>query len=178
MKRCAMFFVVVAVAILVARIPSARAVEDAPQQSALDEAVNQFWDMWENRQPSDALRRFSSNAGGAWDEIYRTADEYHSRLGGKCIGHSEIEHKSLGERVEYRAYFALYDGQPVRVDMMWYKAREKWYGIACRVDANAMTWLREAARHQDNENPMNVELVVPQNPNPSPNGNPNNPNNQ
>lgn len=173
MKRCAILVVAAVVAILVARTPVARGLQDnPPQHPGLAEALDQFWQQWENRVPSDALRHFSSNAGGGWEDIYRTADDYHNRLGGKCLGHSEIERKPLSDRVEYVAFFALYDGQPIRVDLLYYKAREKWTGIGCHVDANASTWLREVARHQDNEAVPNVELVVPANPNANPNPNP------
>ena len=169
MKLCAMLLVAVVLGMLVSRIPMAhgQAQAAAGQPAAapnsppgLDAEIDRFWKTWEAGQPSDAIRRFAPNAGAAWDRVYRAADEYHSRLGSRCLGHTEIERRPMGDRVMYMTFFANYRTQPIRVELMYYRARERWHGIACHVDENPSVWLQEMAQNADYQQGAPVQVQV------------------
>lgn len=133
--------------------------DPAPPVASVDARIAQFWDLWEHEQPSEALRRLSPNPQNAWSHLYAVVDDYHARLGGKCLGHVQIERKRVTDRVVYVSFYAYYDVQPLRVEVLYYKARDRWDGIACHVDNNAAMWLREIGHPQEGGN---VQMAPPQ----------------
>src|SRR5205807_3477199 len=80
-----------------------------------------------------------------WEPIGRAADDFQVRSGGKCIGHSLIAHKALGDRVEFVSYYAIYERSPMRVRLLFYKYQDKWTPIGLRIDSTPGRWLEEAS---------------------------------
>lgn len=115
--------------------------------------ISQFWDRWESQRPSEAIRLATTNTDlqRAWEQIGRTADEYQARTGGKCLGHSQITRKPLGDRMQYISFFALYDPSPMRVQMLYYRPRDAWTLLSIRVDFNPARWLEEQNQPQVTE---------------------------
>jgi hypothetical protein len=128
--------------------PQVPADDDGPPL-ALDARIDQFWKLWETEQPSEALRRLSSSPQSPWANLYQVVDGYHARLGGKALGHVQIERKKVTDRIEFVSFYEYYDVQPVRVELLYYKARNRWEGIACHVDINSSNWLHEIAHPQE-----------------------------
>jgi len=148
MKRCAILSVVVILAFIAVPVSHLKGQDDAPVPS-LDARIDQFWNLWEHEQPSEALRRLSLNPQNPWSNLYPVVDDFHSRLGGKCLGHVQIERKKVTDRVVFVSFYAYYDVQPFRVELLYYKARDRWEGIACHVDNNAALWLHEIGHPQE-----------------------------
>jgi len=170
MKFCAILIVGVLVGMLVSRMPVARAQNQEPAApSGFEPELDRFWKLWETEQPSEALRRFAPNVPGDWERVYRAADDMHSRLGGRCLGHSEIERKALGDRLVYLSFFAVYRLKPVRVELLYYKPHDKWTGIACHVDDNPNMWLQEVAQNGEPGTSGPQQLTVPETNNNPPN---------
>jgi hypothetical protein len=152
MKRYAMIAIAGFLGLLVFPGPQSQGrADDDPAPMTLDAKIEQFWKLWETEQPSEALRRLSPVAQSPWANLYSVVDEYHSRLGGKCLGHAQIERKKITDRIEYVSFFEYYDVQPLRVEILYYKARDRWNGngIACHVDINTSRWLNEIAHPQE-----------------------------
>lgn len=126
-----------------ARSAGADRRDDLPYASELDA----FWQTWEAGRPSEAIRRAAPSAEmqSAWSQIGRAADDFHERSGSKCLGHSQLERKRLGDAMEYVSLLAHYDPTPLRVQMLFYKARDKWSLIGIRVDSSTQRWINEAA---------------------------------
>lgn len=125
-----------------ADVRAARAAASVGYEPAADE----FWKRWETTRPSDAIRQAAPTAEyqRAWDRMAQAADDFQSRTGGKCLGHSEIVRRPLGERMAYVSFLALYDPVPLRVQMLYYRAQDKWTPISVRIDAAPSRWLQEA----------------------------------
>lgn len=147
MKLYALSFAVLAgIAVLIitrsANVRAARAVASVGYEPAADE----FWKRWETSRPSDAIRQAAPTADyqRAWDRMAQAADDFQSRTGGKCLGHAEIVRRPLGERMAYVSFLALYDPVPLRVQMLYYRAQDKWAPISLRIDAAPSRWLQEA----------------------------------
>ncbi|HSU68185.1 MAG TPA: hypothetical protein VLJ39_15005 [Tepidisphaeraceae bacterium] len=117
-----------------------------PSLPGLDQTVAEFWGRWEGVKPSEAIRRANPNADfqRTFDDLGARADDFQVRSGGRCLGHSEYAHKSLGESMQYFAFFALYDPTPVRVQLLLYRAKDTWTIISIRMDAEPSRWLDEA----------------------------------
>jgi hypothetical protein len=126
-----------------ARSVSADRAGDLPYAAELDA----FWQTWEAGRPSEAIRRAAPSAElqNAWSQIGRAADEFHDRSGAKCLGHSQLERKKLGDAMEYISILAHYDPTPLRVQMLYYKGKDKWSLIGIRVDSSTQRWINEAA---------------------------------
>jgi len=155
MKQCALL-VAAALLALIAVPADSRSRTYAQQDDGgapaltLDAQINQFWTLWENEQPSEALRRLSPNPQqNPWKPLSPVVDDFQSRLGGKCLGHVQLERKKITDRVVYASLYAYYDLQPLRVELLYYKARDRWVGIACHVDDNATLWLHEISHPHD-----------------------------
>ena len=129
-----------------------RTVSAAPQQPQLgfEPDLDEFWRRWEGDKPSEAIRRaaVTPEVQRLWEPIGRVADDFQNRAGGKCLGHSEIVRKPLGDRMEYLAFYALYEPTPIRVQMLYYASKDKWTAVSLRVDAVPARWLEEASQPQ------------------------------
>ena len=140
-------------------VTGSRAVQ-SPQQAAAgaDSAIEDFWKRWEGGSPSIAIRN-AWPAQRQWDAVGREADEFQNRTGGKCLGHSPVARRSLGPNVEFACFFALYDPTPMRVEMLYYRATDKWNLISLRIDGNPARWLREASVLQLGDAPDRAEAA-------------------
>jgi hypothetical protein len=122
-----------------------RAAEGDPRPTPpqLEQAVSEFWGRWEGVTPSDAIRRAGPTPDypRIWDELGQRADDFQSRSGGRCLGHSEISRKSLGDNMQY---FAFFDPTPLRVQLLMYRAKDNWTIISLHVDGEPARWLEEA----------------------------------
>ncbi len=47
--------------------------------------------------------------------------------------------------MEYVSLLAHYDPTPLRVQMLYYKGKDKWALIGIRVDSSTQRWINEAA---------------------------------
>lgn len=121
-----------------------------PFPPGIEQAAGEFWSRWEGVKPSDAIRRAATTPDDerSWEEIGQRSDDFQARCGGRCLGHVELSHKSLGDNMEYVSYFALYDPTPMRVHLLFYRARDVWRVISIRVDSEPSRWLEEAAESQ------------------------------
>ena len=74
---------------------------DSKPVAGMEQSAAEFWGRWEGVKPSEAIRRAATvpDYQRVWDEIGQRADEFQSRSGGRCLGHSEIARKSLGENM-------------------------------------------------------------------------------
>lgn len=122
-----------------------KAADGERQAQGAEQAVNDFWGRWENAKPSEAIRRSGPTADypRIWDELAEKSDDFQNRAGGRCLGHSEIVHKQMGENVAYFAFYALYEPTPLRVQMLLYRAKENWSVIDLKIDSEPMRWLDE-----------------------------------
>ena len=113
--------------------------------AGLDTEINEFWQKWEGDKPSEAIRRAAPNPDGqaAWASIGQAADEFQFRAGGRCQGHSEISRKAMGDRMEYVSFLALYEPSPMRVQVLYYKAKDKWSAVGLHIDSNTTRWMEE-----------------------------------
>src|SRR5581483_11649094 len=113
--------------------------------TGLDGEVGDFWQRWEGDEPSEANRGAAPNADGqqAWAGIGQAADEFQFRAGGRCLGHSEVIRKIMGDRMAYVSYLALYEPAPMRVQLLFYKAKDKWSAVGLRIDSNTTRWMEE-----------------------------------
>ena len=128
-----------------------RAVAASPQPPAgYDADVEEFWRRWEGDKPSEAVRHAAAtpDVQRIWESIGHVADEFQNRAGGKCLGHSEIARRALGDRMEYIAFYALYDPTPIRVQMLYYCPKDRWEAVSLRVDSVPARWLEEASQAQ------------------------------
>jgi hypothetical protein len=157
MKYCIMLVAAGLIALVVVngRAPAqTRAGGALPQ--GLDAEINDFWQKWEGDKPSEAIRRAAPNADGqqAWAPIGQAADEFQFRAGGRCLGHSEVTRKAMSDRMEYVSYLALYEPSPMRVQLLYYKAKDKWSAVGLHIDSNTTRWMEE----------VNAIQVVPETP--------------
>lgn len=157
MKYCIVLLIaaVIALAFVTGRAPAqTRAGGALP--GGLDTEVGDFWQRWEGDKPSEAIRRAAPNADGqqAWAGIGQAADEFQFRAGGRCLGHSEVIRKSMGDRMEYVSYLALYEPAPMRVQLLYYKSKDKWSAVGLRIDSNTTRWMEE----------VNAIQVIPETP--------------
>lgn len=150
MKR---FALVLVAALLSAAVigTRSRAADDGSPHSplpGLDPAVNEFWGRWEGVKPSEAIRRAGPTVDyqRQWDELGQHADDFQAHSGGRCLGHSEIARKSLGDNMQYMAFYAIYDPTPLRVQLLMYRAKDTWTVLSLRVDGEPGRWLEEAAQ--------------------------------
>ena len=140
----------VVAAVLTAALIGTRSRAADPEPHAalpgLDQTVAEFWGRWEGVKPSEAIRRANPNVDfqRMWDELGQHADDFQSRSGGRCLGHSELAHKSLGENMQYFAFFALYDPTPLRVQLLLYRSKDAWTVISLHIDGEPNRWLEEA----------------------------------
>jgi hypothetical protein len=128
-----------------------RAADGDPKPTpGVDQTAAEFWGRWEGVKPSEAIRRAATTPDHQrdWDETGQRADDFQSRSGGRCLGHSEIARKSLGDNMHYVAFLALYDPMPVRVQLLFYRAKDTWTIIDLRLDAEPHRWLEEAQQSQ------------------------------
>lgn len=149
-KRVAAVLVVVAVAVLLTGNRSA-AVDNEGRASlpGLDQAAGEFWGRWEGSKPSDAIRRaaITQDDQRAWEDLGRSADDFQGRsAAGRCLGHSEFARRSMGDNLQYLSYLALYEPTPLRVHLLYYRAKDTWNLIGLRIDAEPQRWLAEAAQ--------------------------------
>jgi len=150
MKRTVTIVLTMTLLALVTTSPASQNRPDDEQPPvSLEARIDQFWKLWETEQPSEALRRLSPTAQTPWANLYQVVDEYQSRLGGRCLGHVQIERKKITDRIVYVSFFEYYDVQPVKVELLYYKARDQWQGIACHVDTNTTQWLHDIAHPQE-----------------------------
>ena len=149
-KRVAAILVVVAVAVLLTGNRSAAVDGDGRVAlPGLEQASNEFWARWEGAKPSDAIRRaaITQDDQRAWDDLGRMADDFQSRsTGGRCIGHSEFARRSMGDNMQYLSFLALYEPTPLRVHLLYYRAKDTWNLIGLRIDGDPQRWLAEAAQ--------------------------------
>lgn len=146
MKYCVMLLAaaVLATVLMTGKVPAqTRAGGAFP--AGLDAEVGDFWQRWEGDKPSEAIRRAAPNADGqqAWAGIGQAADEFQFRAGGRCLGHSEVTRKAMGDRMEYVSYLALYEPSPMRVQLLYYRAKDKWSAVGLRIDSNTTRWMEE-----------------------------------
>src|SRR5260221_9996936 len=100
MKRIATVVLVTVFVALVTSSPASQTpADEGPTPLTLDAKIDQFWKLWENEQPSEALRRLSSTAQTPWANLYQVVDGYQSRLGGRCLGHTQLDRKKITDRV-------------------------------------------------------------------------------
>ena len=148
MRRSILIIAVVAATFLImGRRPSAAIETDQHPGATCATAAAAFWQAWESSRPSEAIRRAAPSAElqAAWSGVGRAADEFHDRAGAQCLGHARIESKSLGDSMTYVSFLALYEPKPLRVQMLYYKAKDKWALIAIRVNSSPQRWLIEAS---------------------------------
>jgi hypothetical protein len=153
MKRLAAVLLVVAVAVLLTGRRSAAVDGDGRDGRnalpGLEQAAGEFWGRWEGSKPSDAIRRaaITQDDQRSWDDLGRLADDFQGRsAGGRCLGHSEIARKSMGDNLQYLSYLALYDPTPIRVHLLYYRSKDTWNLIGLRIDGDPQRWLAEAAQ--------------------------------
>lgn len=140
----AMAVIAVAAAMVCWRCPSVATAQAAPPASS-DAAVTDFWKRWETVRPSEAIRQAAASPDyqRLWERLGQAADDFQGRSG-RCLGHSQIARRTLGDRMEYVSFFALYDPTPMRVQMLFYRASDKWSAVSVRIDASPYRWLQEA----------------------------------
>src|SRR5437763_5143515 len=113
MKKIIVAVILVGVAGSAVSLRWVRSVQAArPQAPAGYEAeLEEFWRRWEGDKPSEAIRHAAPipEIQRAWEVAGHAADDFQNRAGGKCLGHSEIIRKPLGERMEYISFYALYE---------------------------------------------------------------------
>jgi hypothetical protein len=151
MKRWIVATIVTALALTLGNGSSRTRAADPEGRAALpglEQAINEFWTRWEGAKPSEAIRRAGPTADYSriWDELGQHSDDFQGRSGGKCLGHSEIARKSLGDNMQYVTFFALYDPTPLRVQLLFYRASNTWTIVSLRIDADPARWLEEAAQ--------------------------------
>ena len=150
MKKIILAVVVVIVSITSLSVHRSRSAQAAraPAPAPYDSELEEFWRRWEGDKPSEAIRHAAPTPDiqRAWDAAGRAADDFQNRVGGKCLGHSQIVRKPLGERMEYVAFYALYEPTPVRVQMLFYNSKDRWTAINLRVDSTPGRWLEEASQ--------------------------------
>ncbi|HEY2589111.1 MAG TPA: hypothetical protein VGI81_25435 [Tepidisphaeraceae bacterium] len=153
MKRVAAVLLVVAVAVLLTGRRSAAVDGDGRDGRialpGLDQAAGEFWGRWEGSKPSDAIRRaaITQDDQRSWEDLGRLADDFQSRSGGgRCLGHSEIARKSMGDNLQYLSFLALYDPTPLRIHLLYYRSKDTWNLIGLRIDGDPQRWLAEAAQ--------------------------------
>ena len=145
MKKICIAIAMVLVVCLGLTIRSTRATQDAPKGPGSPQALaDQFWTHWEGSRPSEAIHALSPDKG-FWDQAGRDADDFQTNSGGKCLGHSEIAHKSMGPNLEYVCFLAHYNPLPIRVEMLLYRSNGPWTAIGFRIDANPSRWMNEAS---------------------------------
>jgi hypothetical protein len=145
MKKIYAAIAVVLVVSLGLTIRWTRATQDAPKGPSSPQALtDQFWTHWEGARPSEAVHALAPDTG-AWDQVGRAADDFQTNSGGKCLGHSEIAHKSMGPNLEYICFLAHYNPLPVRVEMLLYRSNGPWTTIGFRIDNNTTRWMNEAS---------------------------------
>ena len=153
MKKVYAAIVLVLVASLALTVRWTRAVQDSPKAaSSAQMLTDRFWTQWEGARPSEAVHALAPDTG-AWDQAGRAADDFQANAGGKCLGHSEISHKSMGTNLEYVCFLAHYNPVPVRVEILLYRSTGPWTVIGFRMDGNATRWMNEAASHPTRQAP-------------------------
>lgn len=137
---------VIAAVLMSGRAPAQARTQIPPLPAGLEGELNAFWQKWEGDKPSEAIRRAAPTPDGqqAWQGLGQAADEFQFRAGGRCLGHSEITRKAMGDRLEYVSYLALYDPVPMRVQLLFYRSKDKWTAIGLRVDSSTTRWMQEA----------------------------------
>jgi hypothetical protein len=124
------------------------AVHAAPAgRSGYDSELEDFWRLWESDRPSAAIRHAATTPEfqAAWQNLGQGADTFQDHAGGRSLGHSEIHRRAIGDNMAYVSFLALYDPTPLRVQMLYYRAKDKWTAISLRIDSNPARWLAEAA---------------------------------
>jgi hypothetical protein len=145
MKKVSLAIALVLVVSLGLTVKWTRALQDAPKVATPPQMLtDRFWTQWEGARPSEAVHALSPETG-AWDQVGRAADDFQSNSGGKCLGHSEIAHKSMGPNLEYHCFLAHYNPLPVRVEILLYRSTGPWTVIGFRMDNNTTRWMNEAS---------------------------------
>jgi hypothetical protein len=160
MKRISAIFAVVVLCVLAVGDRTRAADGETKASTAMDRAAVEFWARWEGMKPSEAIRRAAPTPDHQreWEEMGQRADDFQGRSGGRCLGHSEIVRKSLGDNMQYVAFFALYDPTPIRVQLLFYRAKDAWTIIGIRLDMEPNRWLEEA---QQSQMPAPPQAAVP-----------------
>jgi len=145
-----MAVVVLGVGLTAIKMRTVAAAPPPQQPLGFEPDLDEFWRRWEGDKPSSAIRHaaLTPELERAWEPIGRAADDFQNRAGGKCLGHSEITRKPLGDRMEYLAFYALYEPTPIRVQILYYASKDKWTAISLRVDSIPSRWLEEASQPQ------------------------------
>ena len=147
MRKLYAGFVVLAIVSVTLIARWSRATQDAPKGEGPQAVTDHFWAQWEGTRPSEAVHALSPDQG-YWDQVGQAADDFQTKAGGKCLGHSEIARKQLGGHLEYICYLAHYNPSPLRIEMLCYRATDTWNVIGFRVDPNPARWLAEASETQ------------------------------
>lgn len=150
MKRVVAIVALVTIAVLLTGRRSA-AVDGEARNAlpGLEQASGEFWTNWQAARPSDAIRKAATTPDDQrdWDELGRLADNFQSRsVNGRCIGHSEVARRSMGDNMQYVSYLALYEPTPLRVHLLFYRAKDTWNVIGLKIDGDPQRWLAEAAQ--------------------------------
>jgi len=150
MKRLAVVLLVVAMAVLLTGRRSAAVDGDGRTAlPGLEQAAGEFWGRWEGSKPSDAIRRaaITQDDQRSWEDLGRLADDFQGRsVGGRCVGHSEIAHRAMGDNLQYLSFLALSEPTPLRVHLLYYRSKDTWNLIGLRIDGDPQRWLAEAAQ--------------------------------
>ena len=145
MKKVSLAIALVLVVTMGLTVKWTRAVQDAPKGANSPQALtDRFWTQWEGARPSEAVHALAPDTG-AWDQVGRAADDFQTNSGGKCLGHSEIAHKSMGPNLQYVCFLAHYNPLPVRVELLLYRSTGPWTVIGFRMDGNTTRWMNEAS---------------------------------
>ena len=140
-------FIAICAALIVGVVLVVGRTGAAPASGGYEAAVDEFWKQWETQQPSQAIRQAAPTPEyqTAWARLGRAADEYQGRFGGgKCLGHSLITAKPVSDRMQCLSFYALYEPVPLRVQMLYYRAKDTWSPIGLHIDAVPSRWLQEA----------------------------------
>jgi hypothetical protein len=143
----AILAVLIVSAVVLTRTHHARAEAALPPPGYAAE-LEEFWRRWETQKPSDAVRHAAPTADiqRLWESLGHAADDFQDRSSGRCLGHSPIMRKPLGDHMEYVSFYALYDPLPIRVQMLFYHGKDKWSAISLHMDGNPIRWLSEVSQ--------------------------------
>jgi hypothetical protein len=93
--------------------------------------IDKFFELYEAGKINQAVDSIYST--GRWidpkgDEVLHLKSQLNSfvDLVGKYQGKTRLGESDLGSHMTYVSYLALYERQPVRLEFMFYKSKDKW----------------------------------------------------
>ena len=144
-KRMVLVLIVIALSPGSARAESGKA--DEPSAIA-----DRFFETVKSGEASQAIdRMFKTNP---WfeknpDQVQKLRTSFLSLNGlvGEYLGNELLLEKKVSTRYVYRYYFALYERQPIKVELEFYRPRDTWMLLNFAFNADVVSDLKEAAKY-------------------------------